>query len=77
MIARQSVVVVTAGVASGTLATFWLSRYVESRLYGVSRLDPASFTAAIVVVVVVVAAASLPACRRAARVNPARMLKEQ
>jgi hypothetical protein len=55
----------------------WLTRYIESRLYGVSPLDPTSFVAAIAFVAVVMTAASLPTCRRAARVPPAVTLKEQ
>lgn len=76
-IGGQSVVVLLVGVGAGALASAWLTRYIESRLYGVSRLDPVSFGIAIVIVVAIMIAASLPVCRRAARVNPAAVLEER
>jgi len=68
--------VLVIGVAIGMLLASWMTRYIESRLYGISRLDPVSFAGAVGIVVVVMAAVSLPVCRRAARTNPTETLRE-
>lgn len=76
LVGRQSIAVLVIGLAAGTLAAITLTRYIEGRLYGISRLDSASFVVGIALVTVVMTAASIPACRRAARVEPAETLKE-
>jgi len=76
LVGRQAFGVVVGGITAGTFAAVWLSRFVESRLYGIARFDPASFVSSLVLVFVVIAAVSLPVCRRASRVQPAAVLKE-
>lgn len=64
------------GVAIGTAASLWASRYVASMLYGLPPSDPSTLAgAAAVLLAVGVAAAWLPA-RQAARIDPARVLRE-
>jgi ABC-type antimicrobial peptide transport system permease subunit len=68
---------VAVGVAAGLLAAVWLLKFTRSLLFGVDAFDAVSFTAAVgVVVVCSVFAAVLPA-RRAIRVDPALVLREE
>jgi predicted permease len=71
----ETSVILVAGVALGAGACGWLTRYIQSRLYGVSRFDITTFVLAAAIVVATLLVASLPASRRAARTDPARVLK--
>jgi ABC-type antimicrobial peptide transport system permease subunit len=64
------------GAAVGVALSLWLTRYLESRLYGVERLDVPAFAAALAVVTVAsLAAAAIPAAG-AARVDPVTALRQ-
>ncbi|HET9425382.1 MAG TPA: ABC transporter permease [Gemmatimonadaceae bacterium] len=58
------------GAGSGLLLAVWGTRVLERSLYGVSRLDPASFIAGGAVLIFVAVAASLVPMRRAVAVDP-------
>jgi len=65
-----------AGVLAGAALSLWLSRFVEALLYGLRPRDPLTLAgAAVVLVAVGLLAAGLPA-RRAARIDPAQVLRE-
>ena len=67
---------VAIGVAAGAALSLWASRFVASLLYGLEPRDPATFAgAAGVLAAIALLAAWLPA-RRAARIDPARVLRE-
>jgi ABC-type antimicrobial peptide transport system permease subunit len=68
---------VFAGLVIGVLAALATSRVMESFLYGVSPLDPASYAACAALVVVVGALACWSPARRASRVDPVRTLREE
>ena len=64
------------GAVAGTAASLWLSRFVAPLLYGLEPRDPMSLLGAVVVLVAVgLAACSVPATR-AARIDPAAVLRE-
>ena len=65
------------GLGAGTLAALAASRMIRRVLLGVSPLDPGSYVAAVVLLLVTSLAAIYAPARRAARVNPARMLREE
>jgi putative ABC transport system permease protein len=71
----QGVGMAVAGLAVGLSAAFWLVRYLEGLLWGVSARDPLSYA----VVPLVLLAATIVACwvpaRRAARIDPLTALK--
>ena len=75
MVMREALVVVAAGAAIGLPAAWWLSRYVESQLFGVGRMDFTSVAAAVVAMAIVSAGAALTPAQRAARVEPMTALR--
>ena len=72
---RQALAVAIAGVALGLFASFALSAYLASFVYGVTTHDAASFAAVAAVVVIVAAVACVVPARRAAGVDPVVALK--
>ncbi len=68
---------VAAGVVTGALLTWGLTRLVASLLYGLSPQDPLTFAGgATLLILVGVAAGWIPA-NRAARIDPATVLREE
>jgi ABC-type antimicrobial peptide transport system permease subunit len=74
-VVRQGVGRALAGIAVGLAASVFLTRWLESLLFGVTRHDPrALFGAAAILGLVAVGASYLPA-RRATRVDPLEALR--
>jgi predicted permease len=70
LIVGQGLVLTLSGVSLGLIASFALTRWLESLIFGVSATDPLTFAAvALLLTVVALLACYLPA-RRAASVNP-------
>jgi predicted permease len=70
MVLKQSALIMSAGLALGLLAAFFLARLIVSFLYGVNTNSPLAFLAmALVLAFVGVFASYIPA-RRAAKVDP-------
>jgi ABC-type antimicrobial peptide transport system permease subunit len=63
-------VLVGIGVTIGLAAALGLTRLMESRLFGVSPLDPISYVVVSSVLLLGAAVASYLPARRAARVDP-------
>jgi macrolide transport system ATP-binding/permease protein len=77
MVVRQGLVLAAVGVAFGVAGAMWAGWTLQSQLYGVSPADAASlFGAAMVLTLSAVIASWLPA-RRATRVDPVVVLREQ
>jgi predicted permease len=70
LVMREVVVLVAIGMAIGLPAAWYLSRYVESVLYGITRLDVTAIAAAVIGLAAVAAVAGLIPALRATRVNP-------
>ncbi|HSQ29221.1 MAG TPA: ABC transporter permease [Gemmatimonadaceae bacterium] len=66
---------VLAGIAAGTLLALGLGRFVAGLLFGISPRDPLVLSGVCVVVIVTGALASLLPAWRAARVDPAAVLR--
>lgn len=74
-ITTHAVRLAAAGLAVGLVSSVWLTRFVNSRLYGIERLDVVSFgVAAMSAIAIALVAAAIPA-QRAGRVDPAAALR--
>jgi predicted permease len=77
LVLQRIVILVVAGICIGGVVSVWTSRFVAAMLFGLQPRDPATFAvAAIVLVTVAVLAGWLPA-RRAARIDPAIVLRNE
>ncbi|HMD96011.1 MAG TPA: ABC transporter permease [Terriglobia bacterium] len=75
MVLRETMLMVAVGVAVGLPVALAVSRFVSSRLYGLSSNDPLSIVAAtLILLAVAVLAGTLPA-HRASRVDPTTALR--
>jgi predicted permease len=75
LVVGQSIAIAGAGVVLGLVASLWLTRALRNFLYGVTPHDLVSFAAVAAVLLIVAAAASIVPARRAARVDPVRVLR--
>ena len=69
-------VLVAGGVALGAAASWWAARFVESLLFGLTPRDPVTIAGAVVVLAAVGAVAGWLPAVRAARIDPAQVLRE-
>jgi putative ABC transport system permease protein len=65
------------GCAAGLALAAGLSHFLASMLYGVSAVDPATYSSVILLILLVAAIASLAPAVRAARVEPVTVLREE
>jgi ABC-type antimicrobial peptide transport system permease subunit len=75
MVLRRVGLLVALGIAIGTSASVWASRFVASFLYGFEPSDPGTFVVSALVLSVVAAAAGWLPARRASRIDPAAVLR--
>jgi predicted permease len=75
LITSEAIRVGAAGVAIGLVAAAWLSRYLESWLFGVRRFDAVAIGGALALIAVVLVASACVPARRAARIDCAAELK--
>jgi predicted permease len=76
VIFRRVAVLLAAGLVFGTAASLWAVGFVQTLLFHVEARDPATFAAAAAVLTVAVLVAAWLPARRAARLDPARVLRE-
>ncbi|MEX2270125.1 MAG: ABC transporter permease [Vicinamibacterales bacterium] len=77
LVARYALAVTAGGVMAG-LGLAWIgTRAVDRLLFGVTRLDPAIYVAAVITLVAVVALACVAPVRRATRVQPVEVLRAE
>jgi ABC-type antimicrobial peptide transport system permease subunit len=70
LIMREVVVLVAIGMIIALPAAWYLSRYVESQLFGVTAMDITTIGVAIISLAAVAGLAGLIPALRATRVNP-------
>ncbi len=70
LIVRRAMIPVAAGLVLGTVGALWLTSYLESLLFDVSRTDPVTFLAVPVLLAAVAVAASWIPASRSSRVSP-------
>jgi predicted permease len=77
MVLRYSLRLVLIGTAVGLLGAFALTRLLASLLYGVTPLDPGTFTGASLLLLAVGLLASYVPARRATRIDPSVALRAE
>ena len=77
LVMRGGLVLVAVGLAIGVVAAAFATELLTGALYGVNRLDPATFIAVAAVLLGVSALASYLPARRATRVDPMRALRSE
>jgi predicted permease len=75
LVMREVLLLVGTGLALGLVASWGLSRFVSSQLYGITGGDPMTITGACVLLASVAALAGYIPARRATRVNPVLALR--
>jgi putative ABC transport system permease protein len=76
LVLRRVAMLVAVGVAIGAGAALWASPLVEALLFGLQPRDPSTLAGAIVTLAAIGALAGWLPARRAARIDPARVLRE-
>jgi ABC-type antimicrobial peptide transport system permease subunit len=77
MFVRQGAQVALAGVIVGAVAAALLTKYIQTLLFNVGRLDVMTFAAMSAVMLAVAFLASFIPARRASRVNPVIALRAE
>jgi macrolide transport system ATP-binding/permease protein len=76
-ILKQCVMMAACGILVGGLASLWASRALSTFLFGLSPRDPGTLAAATALLLVTACLAGYLPARRAASVDPARVLKAE
>ena len=75
LVVGQSLAIAGAGVAAGLIASFWLTGALQKFLFGVTPHDTVSFVAVAALLLAVSVLASIVPARRAAHVDPVKVLR--
>jgi putative ABC transport system permease protein len=75
IVLQQGLVVTLAGLAAGLAASTWLTRPLVTQLYGITQHDTLTFVLVPIVILVAAAVACVIPARRAARLDPLRVLR--
>jgi putative ABC transport system permease protein len=70
MVAQKGLALIAAGILIGLFASYTLTRFLTSQIWGISTTDPWTFAAVITLVLFVGLAACMLPALRAARVDP-------
>ena len=77
LVVGRGLVLVTAGIVIGVLASFGLTRFIENMLFGVTPTDPLTFVMIVALLGLVALLACLIPAQRAMRVDPIVVLRHQ
>jgi ABC-type antimicrobial peptide transport system permease subunit len=75
LVARQGLAVTAVGLGAGLLASAWLTRSLATQLYGITTSDGVTYAAVPLALVAVAAIACVVPARRAALLDPLRVLR--
>jgi ABC-type antimicrobial peptide transport system permease subunit len=76
LVLRRVGILIAAGLALGIAGCFWATRFVEAMLFRLDARDPVTFAGAAAVLVAVGTLAAWIPARRAARLDPVKVLRE-
>ena len=77
MVLREGVSMTAIGVAGGIAAALFATKLLRGLLFGVSAVEPVTFTLMIVLLFLIAVAASYIPARRAAQIDPVRALRAE
>jgi len=77
MVVTRALGLATLGLALGLVGALWLTRFMESLLYGVTATDPLTYGAVATMLVLTAVLASYLPARRATRVDPISALRAE
>jgi ABC-type antimicrobial peptide transport system permease subunit len=77
LILRETMILVTIGIAIGLPVAYVLSRYVTSQLYGVSSTDISTGLAALAILAAVAVLSGFLPARRASSIDPLQALRHE
>jgi predicted permease len=77
LVLKEVAVLAVLGVAGGLAAAFYLTRRVESQLFGIAPTDPLTLAAAVVMLLLVALLAGLIPARRATTIDPILALRTE
>jgi ABC-type antimicrobial peptide transport system permease subunit len=75
--ARPGIISAGIGTVTGLAASMWAVRALESIVWGIRPIDPATFISVAAIVLTVAILASIVPALRIARVNPADTLRQE
>jgi predicted permease len=76
LVLSRTATLVVVGALVGVVASLWLSRFVAALVYGLEPRDPVIISLSVAVLAVVAGMAAWLPARRAARINPAELLRK-
>jgi putative ABC transport system permease protein len=76
LVLRRAAVLIFGGIVIGGGLALWAAKFVTPLLFGLQPRDPVTLAAATLVLTVIGAVAGWVPARRAARIDPARVLRE-
>ena len=76
MVLRQSALLTSAGVTLGLLGAFWAAGLLQGLLFGVTSKEPTVYVAAAAGLVLIGLLSALPSARRATRLDPMDVLRQ-
>ena len=77
LVLKEVAVLSCAGVIAGLAGAFYLTRHVESQLFGIAPNDPATLAAAVGLLLVIALLAGWMPARRATRIDPMLALRTE
>jgi len=77
LVLKEVAIMTAVGIAAGLSVAFWLTRQVQSQLFGLAPNDPATLTAASVLLAFIAIGAGYIPARRATTIDPIVSLRSE
>ncbi len=77
LVLRETLAVVTAGLAAGVLVVLVVARYLEKLLFGIGSSDPIAIGGAVAILLTIAMTAAYLPARRASHINPTTALRHE
>jgi ABC-type antimicrobial peptide transport system permease subunit len=77
LVLKEVAIMAAAGITGGLAVAFWLTRQVQSQLFGLAPHDPATLAAATILLGLIAIAAGYIPARKATRIDPIVSLRSE